>query len=501
MPVSEAEARRRLTEYGQQHVLRFWPALNDIERNALLAQIESIDFPLMKRLTDQWVHKEPAPETFRHLAPIPIIPRPVPGRTDAADAREAGEAALRAGRVGLFLVAGGQGTRLDFAGPKGAYPIGPVSGRSLLAFHAEKIHALQRRYGCTLPWYIMVSDANAAATHAFFQENAFFGLREADILFLRQRMVPCVDEQGRFMLAARHQLAMNPNGHGGCLPAMVEHGVLDDARRRGVDVLSYFQVDNWAVKVADPVFIGYHVLRNAEMSSKNHRKQRPREAVGIHCLCDDEYRVIEYTELDRYPQLLETDDDGQVVYAAGNPAIHLLAVDFVGRVCEHYDTFPWHRAHKKIPHLDEHGTLVLPTEPNGYKFETFVFDALRFVRHAPVGLEIDRPGEYTPIKSLEGPNSVQNAWRVMGEYWAAWFETAGCRVPRDAAGQVTVKIEISPQFALSRQEFLDRTAGWTWPAEGPLAIGPDGAWIAPDRTIEPAEHVPDAAITPGRPTP
>ncbi|HIJ74397.1 MAG TPA: UDPGP type 1 family protein [Candidatus Hydrogenedentes bacterium] len=477
MPFNESTAKQCLEANGQEHVLRFWDVLAQSQRAALLAQIEGIDFPLMNRLIDEWVRNKPPPETFEKIEPVPLIPVADIARQDAKAAFDAGEEALRAGRVGLFLVAGGQGTRLGFSGPKGAYPIGPVSRKSLFEFHAEKIHNLQKRYECALPWYIMVSEANDAATRAFFQEHEFFGLAEQNVRFLQQRMVPCVDEQGRFILESPGKLAMNPNGHGGCIPAIIENDVNTDARGRGVDMLSYFQVDNWAAKVADPFFIGYHVLRNAEMSSKNHRKNHPREAVGVHCICDGEYRVIEYTALDIYPQLLETDEDGKVVYDAGNPAIHILAVGFVERVYANYDKFPWWRAHKKIPYVDDAGDLIEPDSANGYKFETFVFDALRFINHEPVALAIERAGEYTPIKRFDGDNSVVGAWKSMNQYWAGWLEAAGCPVPRDGEGEVPVNIEISPQFALTQDEFIEKAKDLEWPDVGNIALAADGAFI------------------------
>lgn len=474
---SFSDTQRLLADNGQEHLLRFWSQLNQTARESLLDDIGAIDFHLMNRLIKQWVLDEPPPERFSDIRPVPLIPRADSARADAKEALAAGEEALRQGRVGLFLVAGGQGTRLGFDGPKGAYPIGPISHRTLFEYHADKIHNLQRRYGCILPWYIMVSDANEAATREFFRHNEFLGLHERDILFIRQRMVPCVDMTGRFMLTEPSRLATNPNGHGGCIPAIVENGVLEDAARRGVDTLSYFQVDNWAVKVADPYFIGYHVLRNADMSSKNHRKNDPREAVGVHCLCDGQYRVIEYTELDIYPQLLETDANGNVIHAAGNPAIHILSTNFVEHIYRHYDDFPWHRAHKKIPFVDDSGVLVRPDEPNGYKFETFVFDALRFIRHDPVALEIGRAGEYTPIKQFEGDNSVVAAWEQMDEYWAGWLDAAGSYVPRDDTGKVRNHIEINPQFALTKDEFLERSTGRKYPTNAGLVIGPDGTAV------------------------
>lgn len=477
------DTRLALAEHGQEHVLAFWDSLDDARRARLAQQLQTIDFDLMNRLIAKWVLDKPPAEHFRDIAPVPTIPPADSSRPDAREAWEAGEDALRAGRVGLLLVAGGQGTRLGFDGPKGAYPIGPLTKRSLFAYHADKVHNTQDRYGCTLPWYIMVSDTNEAATRAFFRENDFFGLREDQIKFFRQRMVPCVDERGKFMLEDPGWLAMNPNGHGGVIPAIVDNGIAQDARARGVDTLSYFQVDNWAIKAIDPFFIGYHVLRGGEMSSKTHRKCDPREAVGVHCLCDGEYRVIEYSELDFYPQLLATNAEGLPRYYAGNPAIHIVSIDFVERVNAHFDRFPWHRAHKKIAYIGPDGQAVKPEKLNGFKFETFVFDALRFTQHAPIALEIGRLGEYTPVKSFEGDNSVVAAWASMRSYWGGWLEAAGCAVPRDERGNVAIEIEISPRFAYSRDEFVAKASSLALPANGNLVIDADGAVRSPhDRT-------------------
>lgn len=471
------ELRERAEAFGQGHVFRFWDELDEAGKAQLTADLAQVDFPLMKRLAETWIHQQPPAETFDQIKPVPVIGKVDPVRPDAVEALAAGEEALRAGRVGLFLVAGGQGTRLGFDGPKGSYPIGPITKKTIFAYHAEKIKNLRRRYQCTLPWYIMVSHANGPATEAFFREYGFFGLGEENVKFIKQRMVPCMDDNGRFMLDTPSHLAMNPNGHGGCIPAMVENGVIADAEARGVDTLCYFQVDNWAVKVADPYFIGYHVLANASMSSKNHRKNAPREAVGVHCLCDGQYRVIEYSELDIYPQLLETDPDGKVIYYAGNPAIHILATRFVSEIFNRFDEFPWHLAHKRVPYIDADGHSVDPDKPNAYKFETFVFDALRFIDHHPVALEIARAGEYTPIKSFSGDNSVEAAWASMRDYWGAWLEAAGADVRRDANGHVTVPIEISPEFAFTEAEFLEKAKGMAFAVGQGIAIEADGSTI------------------------
>jgi UDP-N-acetylglucosamine/UDP-N-acetylgalactosamine diphosphorylase len=471
MVCEESQIKERLERHGQDHVLRFWNQLNDAERKALLEQLATIDFALIERLVDSWVRQDPPPEHFSRIEPVPVLPPATP--VNAREAWDAGEEALRAGRVGLVLVAGGQGTRLGFDGPKGAYPIGPVTQRSLFAYHADKIHNLQQRYGCRLPWYIMVSDATHEATEAYFRDNEYFGLRPDDVRFFGQSMMPCVDAEGRLMLDTPGCLATNPNGHGGSIPALVASGIIEDTKRRGVDTLSYFQVDNWAVKVADPYFIGFHVLGKGEMSSKVHRKSEAREAVGVHCLCDGEYRVIEYSELDIYPQLLETDENGKLKHFAGNPAIHIISTGFVERINQHFDEFPWHCAHKKVPYIDEKGKRVQPEKPNGYKFETFVFDALRYIKHEPIALEIRPEGEYTPIKQYEGSNSVVAARRSMNKHWAGWLDAAGTPVPRKENGEPAINIEISPRFALWKDEFLAKSDERRWPAEGDIFIGPE----------------------------
>ena len=483
MSSTEQHLREQFEQQGQGHVFQFWDQLDREGRKNLIADLEQVDFRLTNKLVQEWVLNEPPPEKFDTIQPVPVIPVVNAQDPKAQEAFEAGAAALRAGRVGLFLVAGGQGTRLGFNGPKGAYPVGPLSERTLFEFHAEKIHNLQEQFACVLPWYIMVSEANEQETTEFFDGHEYFGLGKENITFLTQRMVPCVDEHGKFMLERRDHLAMNPNGHGGSIPAMVEKGILADARKRGIDLLSYFQVDNWAVKVADPYFLGYHLLNNAEMSSKNHRKQQPREAVGVHCLCDGEYRVIEYSELGLYPQLLETDAMGRPLHYAGNPAIHILSVDFVSRVYDKFDEFPWHRAHKKVPYVNPKGEVVEPAKPNAYKFETFVFDALRFAKN-PIALEIDPPGEYTPIKSFSGENSVEGAWETMRGHWATWLEAAGAAIPSDPYGAPTIAIEISPQFALTQEEFLQKTSRIQWRAQKSILILPNGR-VLQDEEVPP----------------
>ncbi len=468
----QSDWREKIEQHAQTHVLQFWDELSPTEKLHLESQLAQIDYDLVKRLTQEWVLNAPEPNRASSIEPVSVLPIIDPERPDARQALEAGETALREGRVGLVLVAGGQGTRLGFDGPKGTFPIGPVSGRTLFEYHAEKIRNLRRRYRCTLPWYIMVGETTEAPTKAFYQSHDFFGLGEENIIFFKQDMLPCIDDAGKFMLDAKGVLAMNPNGHGGAIPAMVDNGITRDARQRGIDTLSYFQVDNWAVKLADPYFIGYHLLRDGEMSSKVKRKTDPYEAAGVFCRCDGKVGVIEYTELDIYPQLLETGDNGDLIHFAANTAIHILSIDFIEAVHKKYDQFPWHCSHKKIDYVNEAGERITPESPNAYKFETFIFDALLFAQREPLMLEIDPPGEFAPTKQMSGAGSVEESRAQMTQYWAHWLQAAGCTTPLDDA-----QIEISPEFALTQQEFLEKAQDLDWPDSGDIVIGPDGSFI------------------------
>src|SRR6185503_11543174 len=273
---------------------------------------------------------------------------------DARRARAAGEELLRSGRVGFVLVAGGQASRLGFEAPKGDYPIGPVTRRTLFAFHAQRLKAAARRHGVRTPWYVMTSPANDADTRAIFARNEHYGLDPADVFFFAQDMLPALDEQGRVLFAEADALFLAPNGHGGCLLGLASSGALDDMRRRGLTQLSYFQVDNPLVRPADPLFLGLHVLAGAGMSSKVVQKRGPGEKVGVLGRVDGVLSCIEYSDLP--PELRDAREPGGALrFGAGNIAVHALAVDFLERLTRGGLELPWHLARKSMRVVEADG--------------------------------------------------------------------------------------------------------------------------------------------------
>lgn len=438
-------------EAGQGHVFKYWDELNESSRASLLNQLQQVDLTLMAALHEKFIKSGHDSQKKGDLKPADFINLPTTKQQQAAyhQAKKVGEEALRAGRVAAFLVAGGQGTRLGFNGPKGKFPVSPVKNKTLFQLHAEKILALSRKYDVAIPWYIMTSETNHEESVEFFESNSYFGLGAGNTMFFRQEMIPALSPHGKLILDARDHIFRNPNGHGGSLSALKNSGALDDMRGRGVDIIFYFQVDNVLVKMCDPVFLGYHIQEDAEMSAKVVVKTEPAEKVGVLGCVDSRLGVIEYSDLSK-AQMQARNADGSLKFQAGNIAIHILNVDFVEKESEGGLRLPWHVAHKKIPCLDETGSVVEHDQTNGYKFETFVFDALGDAKRTVI-LEVDRAEEFSPVKNKEGVDSPETARRDLGNQFRRWLEAAGVAwsVGKDA-------IEISPLFALDAEDLKEK---------------------------------------------
>jgi UDP-N-acetylglucosamine/UDP-N-acetylgalactosamine diphosphorylase len=435
MPDFEA-LRSHFAEFGQDHVFRHWERLDGAGRKRLLAQAARIDLEALQRAHARL--SGPAGAEKLQLEPVAVERLPEHGGDPekAEAARQRGEDMLAAGRVAALVVAGGQGTRLGFDGPKGAFPIGPVSDRTLFEIQAQKVRGLRRRYGRALPWCVMTSAATDAETREFFRKAEFFGVPEGDVLFFRQGMVPSMDFEGRLFLAAPDRIFENPDGHGGSLTALLDSGVLDDLEDRGIDTIFYYQVDNPLVRMCDPVYLGFHEGAGAEISCKVVRKTDPPEKVGIVARANGRIGIVEYTELSDENRFAR-DADGELVYWAGNIAIHLLSTAFARRVALDAERLlPFHASEKKIPHIDEEGRPVTPEQPNGRKLERFVFDALPAAKEVCV-VETDRAVEFAPLKNAEGSSSPETARRGLVARYRSWLTAAGIAIP-DGVAQIEI---------------------------------------------------------------
>jgi UDP-N-acetylglucosamine/UDP-N-acetylgalactosamine diphosphorylase len=449
--------RERLSAAGQGHVLRFADQLDPARRDKLASQLAPLDLGMMNRLADEYVRRKPDVHLPQDIKPVPIYPRTPRDekqRQIYRDALSRGVELLKSGKVGAFLVAGGQGTRLGYDGPKGEYPVTPVKSKPLFQVFAEQLLAHSRDSGRTIPWYVMTSNVNDAPTRQFFEKNAYFGYNPRDVVFFQQGMMPAFSMDGRLLLAEQDSLALSPDGHGGSLRALKVSGALDDMRRRGVEHLSYFQVDNPLVHTVDPLFLGLHDLTGSEMSSKTVPKAGPLEKVGNFVIGDGTLQVIEYSDL---PEALakQTNPDGTLRFNAGSIAIHALRRSFIERLNEGGQLkLPWHRAEKKVPYVDEAGQPVKPDKPNAVKLEQFVFDAIPMAMNAIV-YETDRAEEFSPVKNAEGVDSPQTCRRDQVRRAARWLREAGVEVPT-REGEPDAVLEVSPLYATSSGQLKER---------------------------------------------
>ncbi len=451
--------REKLKAIGQHHVLQFLDQLPGEAKKRLLAQIAALDLASISELAESYVRNKPSVTLPKDIQPVKAYPRKPRGDEQKklyADATARGRELLKAGKVGAFLVAGGQGTRLGYDGPKGEYPATPVKNKPLFQVFAEQLRAHARDAGKPIPWYVMTSDINDSATRAFFERHHHFGLAPKDVFFFQQGMMPAFAMDGKMLLSDTDSLALSPDGHGGSLRALDRSGALADMRNRGIEHLSYFQVDNPLVHCIDPLFLGLHEMTGSEMSSKTIPKAHALEKVGNFVLADGALQVIEYSDL---PESLakQTNEDKTLRFNAGSIAIHALRVSFIERLNAGGKlSLPWHRAEKKVPFIDDRGMEVKPDKPNAVKLEQFVFDAIPLAKHPSV-YETDRAEEFSPVKNAEGADSPATSRRDQIRRAARWLRVSTVEIPENADGETDALIEISPLFATSESQLKSRT--------------------------------------------
>ena len=436
---------------GQSHAVRRLSRLEGPQKAHLRTQLEAVDLGLLAELGE--LLKRPVAQSGAvDFQPPEVFPlqRGAAQEEIAQRARDLGRQLFADGKVAFVLVAGGQASRLGYDGPKGAFPVGPVTGKTLFAFHAARLLRLEREHGVRAPWYVMTSPANDQRTREVFAENDFFGLAEQSVTFFQQDMLPALDEEGRMLFSAPDALFLAPNGHGGVLLGLRSSGALDEMRSAGIEQLSYFQVDNPLVRPVDPLFMGLHALAEAGMSSKVVAKRDASEKVGVIGRMDGRLGCIEYSDL---PEELRNrrEADGRLSFGAGNVAVHCLERNFVESVTEGELRLPWHVAKKTMRVCDEEGHSV---DATGFKFETFVFDALSR-SHKSVTMEVDRRLEFSPVKNAEGEDSPATCRRDLCRLFADWARKAGRELPPPDSDGLH-RVEVDPLYAESEEDFLRR---------------------------------------------
>ncbi len=448
MDINRETLEARLARYGQGHLLQFWDELDEAGRGRLAEQIAELDLDQLSQLI---AGEDPKPD-FAALAasaePPPAVRADGSGAAwSVAEATARGEAALAAGKVAAVLVAGGQGTRLGFDQPKGMFPIGPVSGRTLFEIFAARLRGIERRYGRPLPLYLMTSAATDAETREYFESHDFLALDRDHVRIFQQGTMPAVDaETGELLLAEKDSLALSPDGHGGTVRGLDRSGSLDDMERRGIEQIFYFQVDNPLVALCDPTLIGHHLRAGSEMTTQVVRKRFPTERVGNVVMVDGRVQIIEYSDLPD-EAARATQPDGSLRLWAGNIAVHVIDRAFLRRIARSDQGLPFHRASKRVPYIAPSGQRVEPEGLNATKFERFIFDLLPAAENAFVA-ETLAEESFAPVKNADGAatDTAETARAAMVALHRRWLQEAGVEVKEG------IQVEIDPEFALSPEE-------------------------------------------------
>lgn len=416
--LSREELRAALQDRGLSQV---WLPAEQIGLeavNRLELDLLQIDWELFDRQRKA-LRRSKEESTLPEIAPPTLIgPSTDDGTQEQQAARKIGEAALRDGGVAILTVAGGQASRLGFEGPKGAFPLGNISGASLFQMMAGQIRRIREVYACDLPWIIQTGPGNHQETQAFFEKRNYFGLGSNTVRFVCQGTLPALTPKGHLVLSAADKLFCNPDGHGGVYRAMKMSGTIADLRKQGIHTLFYCQVDNPLVWIGDPVFLGHHLQQEARMSVKVVEKIDPTEKVGLVVADGDRNICVEYSDLAQEIQAQRAVDSG-LKYRAGNIAIHAFALDFMEEMAE--ANLPLHLARKEIQCLSSDG--VTTTLRDCVKFESFVFDALPLARKSVVQLA-DRKEEFAPVKNRVGVDSIQTSRDALAARTKAWIAFA-----------------------------------------------------------------------------
>lgn len=390
---------KKLSEYGQEHVLKYFDELSESQKADLLSQIESTDMSILSAVG--------APDALNAKGKISPLKCMELSEIEAGKETytKTGLDAIKAGKVGAVLLAGGMGTRLGSDNPKGMYNVGLTRELYIFECLINNLMDVVKAADAYIHLFVMTSEKNHEATTAFLKEKNYFGYPEEYIHFFKQEMAPATDYNGKIYLEEKGRMATSPNGNGGWFISLMRAGLLDKAKSFGIEWFNIFAVDNVLQRICDPVFVGATIEKKCVVGAKVVKKSAPDEKVGVMCLEDGRPSIVEYYELT--DELMNAKDEkGDPAYNFGVILNYLFDVAELERIVK--EELPLHIVKKKIPYIDEKGELVKPEEPNGYKFENLVLDMIHQMASC-LPFEVVREKEFAPIKNKTGVDSVESA--------------------------------------------------------------------------------------------
>ncbi|KAI1925694.1 UDP-N-acetylglucosamine pyrophosphorylase [Ophidiomyces ophidiicola] len=466
-----AQLQNKYSQAEQGQVFTFFNELNSSEKAQLFNQLSTFDPERINVLATRATQSQTAntESASGKLEPLPENATASILDSDPADISrwyEEGMKLIAENKVAVVLMAGGQGTRLGSSAPKGCYDIGLPSGKSLFQIQAERIAKLQslaesssKTQGVTIPWYVMTSGPTRSPTQEFFQKHDYFGLKKENVVIFEQGVLPCISNDGKILMESKSKVAVAPDGNGGIYQALLTAGVRDDMKKRGIQHIHAYCVDNCLVRVADPVFIGFSASKKVDIATKVVRKRNATESVGLILLKNGKPDVVEYSEIDKETSEAKDSKNPAILkFRAANIVNHYYSFAFFEAIESWVSDLPHHVACKKIPCVDiETGASIKPQSPNGIKLEQFVFDVFPMTPLQKfAAIEVRREDEFSPLKNARGtgeddPDTSKKDIMSQGQ---RWVEAAGGVVTPESANSSGVEVSPSVSYGGEGLEFL-----------------------------------------------
>ena len=410
-----------LKEYKQEHIIKLLKNLNEEKQKELIKQINSIDFHQIMELYNNTKKKIEFKES--KIEPLKYLDKAKLTNEQRNKFDELGEKAIRNGEYAVVTMAGGQGTRLGHQGPKGTFKLDVYGkGKYLFEILTENLKEANQKYGIIIPWYIMTSKENNKQTVEFLEKNNYFGYDKKFVTIFTQSELPLVNENGKLLIGKDFKIKEASDGNGGTYASLRASGCLADMKERKIKWIFIGSVDNALLKMVDVTLLGMAIAQKVQIASKSVEKANPHDRVGVFCKMNGHPKVIEYTEL---PEKMaeQVDEDGELKYGESHIMCNLYTIEAVEKISN--EILMYHSAHKKNSYIDENGKEIIPTEPNSYKFESFIFDAFEFFDDIAI-LRGKREDDFAPVKNKEGVDSPKTAKELYEKFYAKKMSVGTC---------------------------------------------------------------------------
>ena len=404
------QANEILKKYNQEHLLNFYDNLENDKKEELLNQIININFEQLENL---YKNINNVQNSKAEIKPIEYIDKEKLTEEQKEKYYNKGIDIIKQNKFAVVIMAGGQGTRLGHNGPKGTFFLGLEPDKSLFEIFCDKLKEIKNKFDVVVPWYLMTSKENNMETVNFFEENNYFEYPKEYIKFFIQDEIPMIDKEGKVILTEEGLIKQAANGHGGIFESMFKNSIVEDLKQKGIEWIFIGPVDNPLVQMTDEIMLGLAVEKNAMAVGKSIVKANPQEKVGVFCKKNGRPSVVEYTEITKEMSEM-TDENGELLFGESHINCNLFNIKSIEKIGT--DKLPYHTAFKKATYMNKEGEIIVPDEPNCYKFETFIFDAFEKLENMQI-LRGKREEEFAPVKNKEGTDSPETARKLYKDYY------------------------------------------------------------------------------------